>query len=229
LLGHRDPFFDLAAIANGTPSDLLLDIGCHEGQTILRVRDAGASCPIFGFDPVPINLDAAKHHLRNETEVTLVQTAMSDRNGSEIFFVNRDSQTSSLLDNDLGNFESLHDQTEHLEPIPVETVTLDTWLDRYAPTAARIIVKCDVQGAESRVIQGGARAFRDRVVAFYGEVMLAPMYRGQGTFSELRESLEGTFGMTLFNLYPCLRDGHGRVIQTDALWVRPDCIKHLQH
>lgn len=226
-LGYRDPFFDLAAIANGAAADLLLDIGCHEGHTILRVRDAGVRCPIVGFDPIPNNLDAARRHLKNQANVTLEEAAVSDRNDRDTFFVNRDNQTSSLLDNDLGNRESLPDQTEHLEPISVRTVTLDSWLDQHAPAATRIIVKCDVQGAESRVIQGGIHAFRDRIVAFYGEVMLAPMYRGQSTFSELREYLEDRFGMIFFNIYPCLRDDRGRVIQADALWVRPDFTKHL--
>jgi FkbM family methyltransferase len=225
LLGHRDPFFDLAGIANG-PADLLLDLGCFDGQTIQRVRDAGVSCPIVGFDPIPTNLAVAKRNLCNETDVTLVQAAVSDQNRRETFFVNRNEQTSSLLDNDIGNEESVPIASEHVEQLEVSTLTLDKWFLSHGKPDARVVIKCDVQGAEGRVIRGGLQVFKNNVIAFFGEIMLAPMYKNQSSMEELRHLLEDECGLVLFNLYPCFRDESGRAIQTDGLWVRPDCL-HL--
>ena len=84
----------------------------------------------------------------------------------------------------------------------------------------RTVIKCDVQGAELRVIQGGKRFFSNCVVGFYGEVQLRKMYHGQPTFEELNNTLEGNCDLVLHNIYRCLHDGEGRALQTDALWIK---------
>jgi hypothetical protein len=82
------------------------------------------------------------------------------------------------------------------------------------------VVKCDTQGAEGLVIQGGISFIRNQCIAFYGEVMLGEMYKGQSSFEKIRHLLEKECGMVLKNIYPCLHDKAGRAVQMDALWVR---------
>lgn len=225
-MGQRDAFADLTSVSQGAKSDLFLDIGCHTGETIQRFRESGVQCEVIGFDPFASNLRAAKTLLDGDKRTRFVEAALSDRDGRDTFFVNRNEQTSSLLDNDIGNEASVAVGSEHVEKLQVSTVTLDKWFLSHGQPDARVLIKCDVQGAEGRVIRGGMQVFKTNVIAFFGEIMLAPMYKNQSSMEELRHLLEDECGLVLFNLYPCFRDESGRAIQTDGLWVRPDCL-HL--
>ena len=219
LSGYSDPFYDLAHLAKASGARLFLDIGCHQGDTLLRFLESGINCPVAAFDPFGDNLDRAQKLLRRFPQVTFHQLALSDRNGTATFYLNRNEQTSSLLPNDTGNQESFAADTAPQGSCEVETKTLDTWAAENG-VSSPFIIKCDTQGAEGLVIAGGKSFIRDHCVAFYGEVMLGNMYQGQSSFEEIRHLLEKDCGLTLKNIYPCLHDSGGRAVQMDALWVR---------
>jgi hypothetical protein len=123
------------------------------------------------------------------------------------------------LANDTGNLGSFAEDTAPVGSCEVETRTLDSWAAEHE-VAGPCIIKCDTQGAEGLVIQGGRHFIREHCVAFYGEVMLGDMYKGQSSFGEIRALLEKDYGMVLQNVFPCLHDKAGRAVQMDALWVK---------
>lgn len=223
LFGQPDPFADLARVAHSTKADLFLDIGCHHGDTLIRFLEAGIRCPTVAFDPLEQNLKIARKTLSRFPEVRFEQLALSDEDGAAKFFVNRNEQTSSLLENASGNLDSFRKDTEHLASIEVAVCKLDTWFARQPqPCPRSILVKCDTQGAEEKVVRGGIHLFKNYVTAIYAEVMLGEMYQGQSDFPGLRKLLEKDCGMILHNIYPCLHDDQGRAVQLDALWIRPE-------
>jgi FkbM family methyltransferase len=224
IAGYSDPFYDLAHIATASQARLFFDIGCHHGDTLLRFIESGITCPVAAFDPFGANLDRAKNLLRRFPRITFHQLALSDRNGTATFYLNRNEQTSSLLPNDTGNQESFAADTAPVGSCEVETKTLDSWAGENGATGP-CIIKCDTQGAEGLVIQGGKSFIRDHCAAFYGEVMLGKMYQGQTSFDEIRRLLEKDCGMVLKNVYPCLHDEAGRAVQMDALWVKPEYLR----
>lgn len=219
VAGYSDPFYDLAHIASTSQARLFLDIGCHHGDTLLRFMESGVSCPVAAFDPSAENLDRARKFLRKFTRITFHEIALSDRNGTAEFYLNQNEQTSSLLANDTGNLSSFPMDTARMGSCEVRTQTLDSWATENQATGP-CIIKCDTQGAEGIVIKGGMSFIRDHCVAFYGEVMLGDMYKGQSSFGEMRSLLEKDCGLALKNIYPCLHDSVGRAVQMDALWVR---------
>jgi FkbM family methyltransferase len=221
VAGYSDPFYDLAHIAHVSHARLFLDIGCHRGDTLLRFMESGISCPVAAFDPFAENLDRARKRLHQFPQSTFHEIALSDRNGLATFYQNRNEQTSSLLANDTGNLSSFAADTAPVGYCEVKTQTLDTWAAENGATGP-CIIKCDTQGAEGLVIKGGASFIRDHCVAFYGEVMLGDMYRGQSSFADIRLLLEKDCGLMLKNIYPCLHDNSGRAVQMDALWVKPE-------
>lgn len=221
VAGYSDPFYDLAHIARVCHAKRFLDIGCHHGETLLRFIESGISCPVAAFDPFAANLDRARKLLRRFPQITFQQLALSDRNGLAEFYLNKNEQTSSLLPNDTGNLSSFAADTTPLGSCEVETQTLDTWAAANG-SAGPCIIKCDTQGAEGLVINGGISFIRDHCVAFYAEVMLGDMYKGQTSLAEIRSLLEGNCGLVLKNIYPCLHDSAGRAVQMDALWVKPE-------
>jgi FkbM family methyltransferase len=221
VAGYSDPFYELAHIARVSHAGLFLDIGCHHGDTLLRFIESGISCPVAAFDPFSDNLDRARKLLVRFPRITFQQLALSDRNGIAEFYLNKNEQTSSLLPNDAGNLSSFAADTAPLGSCEVETETLDTWAAA-SGAAGPCIIKCDTQGAEGLVIKGGISFITDHCVAFYGEVMLGNMYKGQTSFAEIRSLLEEDCGLVLKNIYPCLHDKSGRAVQMDALWVKPE-------
>jgi len=221
IAGYTDPFLDLAGICKQSKAELFLDIGCHNGETLERFLESGIDCPVTAFDPIAANIQATRNRIPNSNRVSLVQAALSDTDGTASFFVNKNEQTSSLLDNDRGNTQSFFEECKHVERIDVTTLRLDTWISSQSKSFKSIVVKCDTQGAEGKVVRGGLMTLRESVSAFYCEVMIGKMYQGQLGFDQLNEFLETDCGLLLKNIYPCLHDSCGRAVQFDALWVKP--------
>lgn len=219
IAGYSDPFYDLASIARISDAQLFLDIGCHQGETLLRFIESGIQCPIAAFDPFAENIEKAKHLLQLHPRISFYQLALSNADGTARFYLNKNEQTSSLLPNDTGNLDSFADDTAPVGSYEVKTRTLDTWAAEHGVTGS-CIIKCDTQGAEGLVIQGGRKFILEHCVAFYGEVMLGDMYKGQSSFGEIRKWLEKDCGLVLQNIFPCLHDKTGRAVQMDALWVK---------
>jgi FkbM family methyltransferase len=220
LSGYSDPFFDLASIASVSNSALFIDVGCHKGEALLRFIESGIKCPVAAFDPFIESIESARRNLNSYPNITYHPMAVSDVDGTARFYQNKNEQTSSLLANDLGNAESFPEDTSTISEITVPTIRLDTWATTN-PVDTFAVVKCDTQGAEGKVVRGGIEFIRDKVAAFYCEVMLGNMYQGQTSLTQLRDMLENECGMVLRNVYPCLHDRQGRAVQFDALWVKP--------
>jgi FkbM family methyltransferase len=220
--GHSDPYDDLAIISRRIQADLFIDIGCHHGDALLRFVEAGVKSPLVAFDPVAQNLEVASQRLAHVRNIRFERLALSDQDGSAKFFKNRNEQTSSLLENEAGNLTSFREDTAHIGVFEVPIKRLDAWYESVpTPRPKRIIIKCDTQGAEGKVIRGGLNVIRSHVCAFYAEVMLGDMYQGQADFTSLRNLLEGECGLILHKVYPCLQDFTGKAVQMDALWIRP--------
>lgn len=224
IAGYSDPFYDLVHIARRCDARLFLDVGCHHGETLLRFIESGIGCPVAAFDPFEENLHRAKDLLRDFPQISFHQLALSDHNGTAEFYMNKNEQTSSLLPNDTGNLASFAADTAQVGSLEVRTQTLDTWATANGATGS-CIIKCDTQGAEGLVIKGGTSFIRDHCSAFYGEVMLGDMYKGQSSFDELRALLEKDCGLVLQNIFPCLHDKSGQAVQMDALWVKSDFLQ----
>jgi len=220
--GHSDSYDDLAIISRRIQADLFIDIGCHHGDALLRFVEAGVECPLVAFDPAARNLEIAAERLAHVPNIKFERLALSDEDGSAKFFMNRNEQTSSLLENETGNVTSFREATANIGVAEVPIKRLDAWYESLpTPGPKRIIIKCDTQGAEGKVIRGGLRVIRNQVYAFYAEVMLGDMYQGQADFASLRKLLEAECGLILHKIYPCLQDATGRAVQMDALWIRP--------
>lgn len=224
IAGYSDPFYDLARVAHASNVRLFLDIGCHRGDTLLRFVESGIKCPVAAFDPFSDNIAHAKRLLHQFEQISFHQIALSNQNGNARFYLNRNEQTSSLLPNDTGNAASFAEDTAELGSCDVTTQTLDSWAKEHA-VQGLCVIKCDTQGAEGLVIEGGKSFIRDHCTAFYGEVMLGNMYKGQTSFAEIRSLLEEDCGLVLKNIYPCLHDSAGRAVQMDVLWVKQEWLQ----
>ena len=218
LLGVPDAYGDLFEIARRANPVAVLDVGSHHGATIERFLDDTA-LRVFGFEPTKESFAVLAERHADNARVSVHRLALADKTGERSFFQNANSQTNSLLDNDLVNEEVFTKYTTHVGMETISTSTLDDWLADNLPVGA-VIMKIDIQGAEGLLLDGAQKSMSTRVAAIYSEAQIASTYDEQIDLFELNRRLTQDHGFVLTELYPCMRMGD-EAIQTDALWVNP--------
>jgi FkbM family methyltransferase len=219
LLGCPDAYEDLIKICRKVHPAAVLDIGAHEGDTVLKFLDELKGLSIHAFEPAPEQAAVLRRRLGHIPSVTTHQCALADKTGSLKFHLNAGSMTSSLLENASSDYRPFEGAQAHVAEIEVEAQRLDDWATKFVPEG-KLVIKMDVQGAEGLVIAGARQLLADgRIIAIYSEVCLIPQYEGQATFDQIDTAMRQV-GLVLFNIYPCGKDSTGRAAWTDMLWVR---------
>jgi FkbM family methyltransferase len=220
LVSCPDPYPVLAALYRKVNAVAYLDIGSHQGYTVLKLLDFTPGAKVHAFEPTPQSAAILRSAVAHHPNVTVHELAISDKTGRTTFFLNAGTMQNSLLDNDETPFA---DVQAHVSQIDVQTVALDEWAARHEPVGT-LLVKADVQGAEAMLVAGGRQTFAQRVAAFYTEVCLVPQYKGQADFWDLHRTMTQELGFVLYEIYPCGKDATGRAAFTDVMWVKPDVL-----
>jgi len=216
-IGVPDAYADLSNLILRFSPAAYLDVGSHDGNTINRILEEN-DVKVYGFEPTSETCRRLRDRFKSDKRVSIQEIALSNQSGTTEFFCNANEQTNSLLDNDQGNQESFGDQVAHLNRQTVTIMRLDDWLSQNVPEGD-IVIKSDIQGAEGLLIEGGRETLRNRVIGFYSECQIAPMYKHQADLFDLNRTLTKELGFVLANIYPCMLDARGIAIQTDALWI----------
>lgn len=217
ILGCPDAYADLLSVISSTSPSAILDIGSYVGDTVLRFLDETSVC-VHAFEPTPSTFQKLVDRFDNCTQVNLHRLALGGEQGKQRFFLNKNAQTNSLLENDIGNVSSFGELTEHMDEATIDVWTLDQWM-QVNNLSGPLVIKADIQGAEGMLLEGGQATFKDHVVAFFSEVQLEPMYESQKDFHTLNLEL-GKLGFYIANIYPCFHDKTGRAVQCDVLWLK---------
>ncbi|MEH6436546.1 FkbM family methyltransferase [Massilia sp. DD77] len=206
----------------------VVDIGAQELETEEHIyaplTRQGLPYRIIGFEPQQEKIEASR--LRNpDSRVTLYPTFIGD-GAEQTFHINNDDATCSLLPFNRELTGQLLD-LEHLHTLRTERVATSRLDDVLAQTGPVDFLKLDIQGFELPVLRhAGAVLARTNVV--HCEVSFAPIYAGQGLFSEI-ETLLRAAGFYLLDFYSLCRypsvDGAGqrsrdRLGWGDAVFVR---------
>jgi FkbM family methyltransferase len=126
-------------IASG---DVVFDVGANVGfYTLLASRMTGASGRVIAFEPLARNFDLLERHLsyNRAANVTVVKAAVGERTGVERFAGKDEPSMGALA----------------AEGDPVDVVSIDD-LVAAGDVPPPQLMKIDVEGAESRVLQGAA-------------------------------------------------------------------------
>ncbi len=143
-----------------------VDVGAHVGYVSLIVGRFHPRARIVCAEPNP----AALHFLRrnldgNDVAATVVEAALAEAPGTATFQIARLPKF-DYLDHHLSGSNSLSalDERHAARPLDVRLTTLDSVADELALPPLGL-VKIDAEGAEARVLAGGAgRLARDRPV-----------------------------------------------------------------
>jgi FkbM family methyltransferase len=141
-------------LSNAGPGMTVFDIGANIGlYSILLGRAVGASGRVWGFEPYPPVASYFKQNIIANSlgNVTMVDRAVSDREGNADFYVFDDGQD---VYNSLGAAERPAEGLRSTKRIKVPVTCLDTFAAE-AGISSIDLLKVDVEGAEEKVLRGG--------------------------------------------------------------------------
>lgn len=198
-------------------ADTVIDVGANVGSYARLVRRAGFTGRIVSFEPLPVAFDRLCGAAESDPLWTCLPLGLGDRVGVARLHVSRNLASSSLLR--LAPDEArAAPETEVVEEVEVQIATLDSLRGASFAPDERLFLKLDVQGAEARVIAGGAETL-DHVQAIESELSLTPLYEGQVLITQLVQLLSerGFRLIALENEYRDLRSGELK--QVNGLFV----------
>lgn len=131
------------------PGGNFLDVGANGGvYTVVAARSVGPTGHVYAFEPGDREAKLLRENvLRNGlTNVTVIDSAVSNKKGIAQFAISRDGAMNSLARN-------RHPGQEIESWKTVNTTTLDSAVEEYGISNVDLI-KVDVEGAEQLVLEG---------------------------------------------------------------------------
>jgi len=203
---------------------IIFEIGVCEGEDTIKLRKLYPKSIIYGFEPLPKNVQIIKQHYKEYSlkNVVLTEVALSDKDGTATFHVSsgHPDELPKSKDWDYGNKSSsllppketknIHKWLKFEENINVKTQRLDSFCVENNISNINFI-HMDVQGAELMVLNGAGNMLKN-IDAIWMEVEAVELYSKQ----PLREDVE------LFmneNNFVCIKDTVDSV-SGDQLYIR---------
>jgi len=200
---HDLPAAKVAELLRGADRPVMLEVGANEGEdTEIFAAIPGVTLFCFEPDPRAARLWSQRMEaitLRDNVSVTLVERALADAPGKAMLHLSggwppdwprepgQEWTKSSSLCRPTGHltYSPWCKFTSHVE---VEVTTLDLWAADWPAIGVVDFLWADVQGAEARLLAGGAEMLR-RTRWVYLECHQRPLYEGQAGEDDLRERL----------------------------------------
>lgn len=164
-------------------------------------------------EAIPDLAESLRARYVDDPRISVLATALSDRNGEARFEINRSEASSSLLPIDPRNSVWFARDLSVARSIQVPTMTLpELMVQEKLPTVD--LLKLDLQGAE-RLVLTGAAAVLDRVQVIYTETFFEQLYAGAWLFWDMNEFLSRQ-GFKLCGLSNIVHAPDGDLVQANA-------------
>lgn len=215
----RQPFtYHFVRVLQGRGITQVVDIGANTGQFGVELRASLFTGDLLSVEPLQAAYDELVRTCAHDPRWRAVRAAVSDAPGTLELNVSGNSVSSSPLPMlDLHATAAPEARYVGVEQVPATTVDLLVVEQRIDPAVA--LLKIDVQGYETQVLDGAAETL-ERFAAVQLELSLAPLYAGQRLLPEVLARMDG-HGFDLWLTDPAFLDpATGRMLQCDGLFVR---------
>lgn len=148
-------------------SSLVADVGANVGLYTCVGAAAMPSGTVTAFEPAPANLEFLRRNIsRNglERSVVVVEAAVSDTPGSARFF----------LSDGIGNHSLASENADSQQHLDVSVTTIDS----YFADKQLDILKVDVEGFDTHVLQGARRTLAAHRPAVFVELLTEHLEHG---------------------------------------------------
>ncbi len=173
----------------GVSAHGVLHIGAYKGDEILEYDRADVRRVAF----VEANPDLAaglRQRFKDRTDVTVIETAITERPGPVDFHITSMDQSSSVLP--LHKHLDIYPKIRHERTIQVCGTTIDSLFDQRVLDPGEFnVLAMDIQGAEFMALSGGLRSlgYFDAIIA---EVNYDELYKGGATIDQVDDLLSGS-------------------------------------
>lgn len=166
--------FDRMAHFGITPK-AVLHVGAHEGNEIKAYRAKGIS-PVVFVEANPDLAEGLRERFKSDGDVTIIESAAAEEEGTATFNITSMNQSSSLLE--LKDHAKLYPKIGVDKQITVRTAPIDTLLEEAGIDPSTLdFIAMDIQGAELKALQGAQNLLR-HINALQIEVNYSELYKG---------------------------------------------------
>ena len=202
---------------NGVKPKTIIDVGANVGQFTISAYKLFNKVSILSIEANDEILNELKINTYGLEGVEVISTAVGDFDGKTNFFINLDSQVSSLLK--IGSDrKSIFPKSVVLKNKNIPIVTIDSLLKQRI-VQEPILLKLDVQGAEEKVLIG-AEASLMKIKWILIEISFLNLYHGEPTLDNLNDKMSAKgfkfVGVMNYHMSPDCK----KIIEMDALFVR---------
>ena len=148
------------------PNDIFYDIGSNYGLFIEVTKEIAKE--IHAFEPLPKCFAYLQKNYGKYSNIFLNNLALGDKINEVEFYQSKDENTSgasTLIK------EVAYRNIKKIKPIKVKMITLDEYIKSHNPPT---IMKIDVEGAESFIIDGAKNLFKD-----YNPIIIMEVWSGK--------------------------------------------------
>lgn len=217
----------MGQLANDLKVEWLLDVGANRGQFGELMRRAGYRRHLLSFEPVGDAFADLQRTVAADPLWTAEQLAVGAEPGTQTMHVAGNSFSSSLLPMGDRHIELSADSAYRRDE-EVEVTTIEAVVARHGIDPKRTMLKADVQGLESAVLDGAGAALADYAMIEI-ELSLLELYQGQELLPELIGRLTAD-GFVLWTFFPAYIDKvNQRMWWADGLFVRSDLAERYPH
>jgi FkbM family methyltransferase len=201
---------------SGNQVKSIVDAGAHHGRFASAALGFWPGVKLYCFEPSPEAFENLKRNL-DGLNCELFNCALAGKPGISEFFLNKNSETNSLLKS-ISTNSAVDAETSNMSTITVEVKTLD---EIFADKLLNKIdlLKIDVQGATLPVLEGAVSLLKQQNIRMIQcEVEFISIYKDEALFNSIWSFLE-KFSYELYSLYNLHYDINERLSWADALFI----------
>lgn len=215
---NRTPLKELQKYFEAHEIEYVLDIGANIGQFGIDLRRSGFKGEIISFEPDPENFLLLNRRVKSDSKWSAYDFALGANEGFASLKISaNDGLSSSFLEMSPLHLSSFP-ESKIVSEQEVRMSTLDLEIGKLNIDLKRTVIKMDVQGYESQILEGGRATFKE-VQASYFESSLVMLYKGERLFSKLISEF-GEYGLSPVRIFPGITNSQGEMLQVDTLVAR---------
>lgn len=208
-------------------SPIVFDVGAHRGESVKYLREALPGSTIYSFEPDPDSYDVLSSNKKDRHYC--YNMAVSNTRDDIVFYKNEISHTNSIFKVNTESKDSIKIQQAREtgdtavmdtfnKEIRVKATTLDDFISEENILNIDIL-KIDVQGAESMVLEGGAKTLELTKVVLM-EVSFFDYYEKKTSFYDIEKFLIPK-GFELFSISELSQNPmNGRTDWAEVIYTR---------
>ena len=168
---------------------LVVDIGAHDGSVFSLPYAKDRNNLVYAIEPIPELAEKIRSYGLPNLHVFCA--AIGEEEGLATFYLNQDTQTSSLLPSNAdGVWMPYVDSLKTIKTLEVSVVRLDNFMKSNRIVEIDLL-KVDAQGYDLQVIKSAGDLIR-KVKRIQLEVQITPLYKGSASKYEILEYLEAS-------------------------------------